>query len=336
MSVNRVGRKRMKIFAAIVSILLALSAVSCARKEQQSGVGQESQATGQQAAGAGQESQATGQQGAGAGQESQAAGQLSGAEQASQTKQLLQVQVLKVGKADAIALLCGGSTMVIDCGEEEDGQEVVDYLQGQGVQKIDVLIVTHFDKDHVGGADTVIEEMPVDRVLMPAYTGTGKQYKEFVAVLEETGIKAENLEEVLSFDIGGAAVTVEPPASYEIPDPDEEYDNDFSLITTVVFGGKRLVFTGDIEEARIREWLAGGTVQRCDFLKVPHHGRYNDALEEMIAALEPAYAVICDSEKHPASEETLELLQKYGAECMQTKNGDISIVCDGTKLEVRQ
>ena len=86
---------------------------------------------------------------------------------------ILQVQALKVGKADAIVLFCGGETMVIDCGEEEDGQEVLAYLQAEGVSEIDVLMITHFDKDHVGGADTVMNGISVSRVLLPAYTGSG-------------------------------------------------------------------------------------------------------------------------------------------------------------------
>lgn len=248
----------------------------------------------------------------------------------------LQVQILKVGKADAIILRCAGETMVIDCGEKEDGEEVLDHLREAGVQKIDVLMVTHFDKDHVGGADTVVEGISVDRVLIPAYTGSGKQYEEFVAVLKNAGIEAEEVKETLYLDLGAALVTVEPPASYEIPDDGEEHDNDLSLITTFEIGSRRLVFTGDIEEQRIEEWLAGGTAQPCDVLKVPHHGVYEAALEDLFAALQPEYAVICDSGKNPADDRTLELLKKCGAEVLETKDGDISIVCDGVNIELRQ
>ena len=100
---------------------------------------------------------------------------------------ILQVQALKVGKADAIVLFCGGETMVIDCGEEEDGQEVLEYLQGKGVTEIDVLMITHFDQDHVGGADAVMKGMPVRRVILPAYSGSGAEYEDFMAALEKAG-----------------------------------------------------------------------------------------------------------------------------------------------------
>lgn len=246
----------------------------------------------------------------------------------------LTLQVLKVGKADAMVLTCGDAVMVIDCGEKEDGEEVLDYLSQKGAGKVDILLITHFDKDHVGGADTVVEGIPVDRILMPDYEETGKQYREFVDALDNIGKEPERVTEVLNLQLGDAAVKVEPPASYEIPDTDDEYDNNFSLITTVDLGKNRLVFTGDIEEERISQWLDGGTVQKCDVLKIPHHGFYNEPLEEMVGIMQPSYAVICDSEKNPAEKKTVSMLEEKGAQCLQTKDGDITIVCDGENIEV--
>ena len=246
----------------------------------------------------------------------------------------LTLQVLKVGKADAMVLTCGDAVMVIDCGEKEDGEEVLDYLAQKGAGKVDILLITHFDKDHVGGADTVVEGIPVDRSLMPDYAGTGTQYTELLDAMDDLGMEPERVAEVLNLQLGDAKVKVEPPASYEIPDTDDEYDNNFSLITTVDFGKNRLVFTGDIEEERISQWLDGGTVQKCDVLKIPHHGFYNEPLEEMVGIMQPSYAVICDSEKNPAEKKTVSMLEEKGAQCLQTKDGDITIVCDGENIEV--
>ena len=244
----------------------------------------------------------------------------------------LKAAFLKVGKADAIIVRCGEKTMVIDCGEEEDGQEVLDYLAGEGVSHVDVLLITHFDKDHVGGADTVVKGIRVERVLQPDYEGEVDAYTEYEEALAEEGIIPENVTGTLYFDLGGASVSVEPPASYDIPEGSGEYDNDFSLITTVEYGERRFVFAGDIEKKRTREWLAQGSIPPCDVLKVPHHGVYNDALGELFEALSPKYAVICDSKKNPADSRTLELLDQHGAETLETKDGDVIILCDGEDL----
>ena len=248
----------------------------------------------------------------------------------------LTVTVLRVGKADAIVALSGSHALIIDAGEEEDGQEVVDFLQKRNVQTVDAMIITHFDRDHVGGADTVLEEFPVEAVYVPAYEGTNSEYRDFLAAAENTAISLTRLTEPISFRFGDAEVLVEPPDSYEIPADAVEYDNNFSLITTIVHGQNRLVFMGDAEKQEIRQWMADGHAQPCDFLKVPHHGIYNGALKELFPALSPEYAVICSSKKNPAEAKTLELLQENCPNIYETRNGNVRILSDGQQLEVRQ
>ncbi|MGH2251845.1 hypothetical protein ACQ1Y7_15015, partial [Enterococcus faecalis] len=85
----------------------------------------------------------------------------------------------------------------------------------------------------------------------PAYTGSGTEYTDFMEALGKAGINPENVTENLNLTLGSASILVEPPASYGIPANVEEYDNDFSLITTIEFDGKRLIFTGDSEKKRI-------------------------------------------------------------------------------------
>ncbi len=248
----------------------------------------------------------------------------------------LTVKVLRVGKADAIILTCGGETMVIDAGEEEDGEEVAENLKEMGIGTVDVLVITHYDKDHVGGAVTLTEEFDIGRVLVPDYTGDSAQYLAFMAALEAKGITAERLTEAVTLALGDAAVTVEPPEDYEPAENAEETDNDFSLVTTVVHGSMRLVFAGDIEKERITEYLASGSAADCDFLKVPHHGTWNAATDDLLEALMPEYAVICDSDKNPADEKTLLALEAVNAQTYETRNGDITVVSSGTDLEVIQ
>ena len=74
----------------------------------------------------------------------------------------LNIKIFKVGKADAIVVENNNEYMVIDVGEEDDGFEIVNYLQDREVFKIKKLIITHFDKDHVGGADTLVENIEVE------------------------------------------------------------------------------------------------------------------------------------------------------------------------------
>ena len=255
-----------------------------------------------------------------------------GGQPAAQSEPLT-VNLLKVGKADAIILFCADQVMVIDTGEADDGRELCSFLRMQNVQKVDTLIITHFDRDHVGGAALLADTYPIGTVLLPAYEGSGEAYLAFPAALDRAEIAPRYLTEPLGFSFGGAEVLVEPPLSYE-PLNSGEVDNNFSLITTVVHGQNRLVFTGDIEKQRIRQWLAAEEVPPCDFLKMPHHGVYNSALDERLDALSPSCAVICSSGKNPAEDKTLQLLARHGVSVLETRDGNVTVTSDGEQLEM--
>jgi beta-lactamase superfamily II metal-dependent hydrolase len=247
---------------------------------------------------------------------------------------ILDIQFLKCGKADAIVLSCGGQTMVIDAGEEDDGEKLVSAVKETGASQVDVLVITHFDKDHVGGADALLREMEVDRIYLPDYEGAGTDYEEFTALAAEKDLQVTRLKEDISFSLGTASVLIEPPASYETGDSDEEYDNNFSLITTVTHGDHTLVFMGDAEKDRIREWLSERADRTCDLIKIPHHGVYNKAVKELAAAAEASIAVVTDSDKNPADAKTLAAFEEKGAQIFSTRDGSVHAVSDGTSLTV--
>lgn len=247
----------------------------------------------------------------------------------------LKVTLLKVGKADAIVAQSGNETMVIDTGEEEDGEELTAFLKNQGISCVDALIITHYDKDHVGGADTLAEAFEIGRVILPDYQGSGTEYFDFMNAIEKKGIQPLYLTQATDLRLGDAYIKVEPPLSYEAEDA-AELDNNFSLITTIIHGENTLLFAGDAEKLRIREWLSDGNSHSCDFLKIPHHGVYSTALRELLDETSPQYAVICSSDKNPAQTQTVELLKQYNVRVFQTKDGDVTVISDGKQLELKQ
>jgi len=129
--------------------------------------------------------------------------------------------------------------------------------------------------------------------------------------------------------MGSAELTVWPTG---LADPG---DNDVSLVTEIRHGDLSFLFPGDAEEARLREWLSEHT-ERYDFLKAPHHGRWNDASEAFYQTVDPALCVITDSEKNPADEETLSILESLGTKVYLTRNGTIRVTSDGKTLTVEQ
>ncbi len=254
------------------------------------------------------------------------------AEQASIPK--LEIIFFDVGKADSFFMQSGGDTLLMDAGKEDDGAYVAEQLRKMGIQTIDHFIITHFDKDHVGGAAQIINEFDVKNIYQPEYMKESDETAAYVAALEKNGTEATIITEPYTIDFGGAILVLH--------DAVKEYDydpsNNSSLITTIRHGDMNLLFTGDIEKERINDWLN----QRVhietdyDFLKVPHHGKYEKILPEFFEKVNAEYAVITSSNKNPEEMETLEALKDAGVKYYLTKNGDIYLESNGKKLTIKQ
>ncbi len=239
----------------------------------------------------------------------------------------LTITALSVGKADALVLQQGGHTVLIDTGEKDDGDKIVRFLKNQGIHSVDLLVITHFDKDHVGGAAKVLKHLEVNSVLTPDYEGTRPEYDSFMEALDGKD-EVRRLTGTDEQTIGDMKIRI------QAAERGETYTdvNDLSLITWVTFGSRKFLFTGDIAEERISELLASGEDLKADWIKMPHHGRYEENLGELLDAVEPTFAVICCSNKHPASEDTLNLLNERQIEVFDTSEESVVTTCDGEQI----
>lgn len=244
--------------------------------------------------------------------------------------QKLEMIVFKVGKADSMLVTVGEHHILIDTGEDEDGEKVLKYLNEHGIETIDYLILTHFDKDHIGGADTIINNSNVLQVIAPNYTKDSRQYNEYTTALIKNDISATILNAELSLTLGEAQVTISPgeKRSYK-------KDNDYSLVVSIQHGYNSFLFTGDAEEVRLAELIEEGNLAHT-FLKVPHHGRFNDKSAEFIREVNPKYAVITSSNKNPEDDRIVEALKSVGAAVFTTRNGSISVISDGKTIAIQQ
>lgn len=245
-------------------------------------------------------------------------------------KDNLDIVIFKIGKADSILLTIGEQTVLIDTGEDDDGEEIVDYMKKNKVTKVDYLILTHFDKDHLGGADTILNEVEVLNVITPNYVSESKDYKEYMTTLEAQETAPLKLSNVFTFKLGSAEFTIDPPQKNNYSG-----DNDYSLVISVEHGTNRFLFAGDAEEERLSELIESGNLEHT-FLKVPHHGRYNEKSTEFFTLIHPNYAVITTSDKNPEDEEVLDVLKQLGTEVYVTRNGNIFISSNGDSLRINQ
>ncbi len=242
----------------------------------------------------------------------------------------LSVYAFSGGAADAFLLTTERSAVLIDCAEKPLGKEIVRRLEQTGIEKLDCLIVTHFDKDHVGGAAEVIASVPVGRVLQSNRPKDSSAYENYAEALENAGIEPETPEEPLSFILDGVTYTVDPPeGGYE-----KDKSNNSSLITKVKNGADTLLFMGDAEDERIEEFLRKGSA-RCDFLKVPHHGRDGKRTEVFLAAASPKIALITSSPEEPEDGEVVRALESAGAEVFLTREGPVTVESSGHGVSAR-
>ena len=242
------------------------------------------------------------------------------------------LHVFNAGKADSMLLYNENFAVLIDTGEEELGNTILEYLKEVNIEKIDYLIITHFDKDHVGGASQIINNIEIGMKLQSNYPKDSKSYNKYLEAIENNGIKVTTVTKELSFNFGDIKFAIDGADEKEY---DDKPSNNSSLITRVLFKDNSLLFMGDAEDLRISEFL-NDNEETYDFIKIPYHGHYQENLEELIKNINPKYAVITSSDEEKEDEVTLDILSKYNVSTYLARDGELDIIFDGFNIAVNQ
>ena len=237
----------------------------------------------------------------------------------------LEVHFFDAGAADAILLTTENSAVLIDAGEQGFGKTILAYLAERGVKRLDCLIVTHFDQDHVGGAAKVLNSVEVGAVLQSNRPKDSEAYEKYLRALENAGVEPDTVRETRAFTLDGVSYEIDPPrwADYA-----SDESNNSSLIVSVTNGETRFLFTGDAQTERLAEFLDANRAA-CDVLKVPHHGRDEPLLPALLESTKPTYAVVTSSDEEPESAATVEALERAGATVLLTRDGAVTLYSDG-------
>lgn len=252
---------------------------------------------------------------------------LTGCENGENPVTELKVYCFQAGKADAFLLYTENSAVLIDTGESGFGKTITKKCGELGIEALDYLIITHFDKDHVGGAKKVLEDIKVKNVLQSNYPKNSSEYSKYSAQLEAKSLTAVTVREELTFSLDGVNYTVNPPENEVY---DDSPSNNSSLIVATEHGACRMLFLGDAEDKRLEEYLAASEGE-YGLVKLPHHGRWQSSLKELIEKTSPGYAVITSSDDEPEDDRTVELLDKNGVEAFLTRVNPVTITDNGKK-----
>lgn len=241
------------------------------------------------------------------------------------------IKFIDVGQGEAILIALPEKTMLIDAGPTGSAPKITQVLHELGREKIDYLVATHPDEDHIGGMADVISSTQIGTIYAPNKTNNTATYRKFL-----TAIQNNNLQITLA----EAGTIIDQSNDYKIeilwPTKDANFPdtNDYSIIIKLTVGNKTFLFTGDAPTSAILQSNPG----HIDVLKLSHHGSRTGTNEQLVRKLSPTYAVISyaldNSYGHPM-QSVLNALHKHSVEIWGTgANGTITITCDGTTIDI--
>lgn len=241
------------------------------------------------------------------------------------------VYFFNAGKADAILLSKNNKYIMIDTGEESLSDDIIRYFESNNITRLEYLIITHFDKDHVGSASTIIDNIEIGEVLQSNSPKESEYYTNYLNSLDSKSIAPVTVsgDYTLSFEDLDIIVNG-PTTTYE-----NSESNNSSLIVSVSYNNNSFLFMGDSENARIKDYISTNN-QTYDFIKVPYHGNYLKRLEDLLENTNPKYGVMTCSSSEGCEDETLEILENYNMKYYMTKNGAISVLSNGNNIVVKQ
>lgn len=242
----------------------------------------------------------------------------------------LTVYFIDVGQADSILITNNNHNMLIDAGNNEDGEQVVNFIKDKKIEKLDYVVGTHPHEDHIGGLDDVINsDIQIEKVLMPKMQTNTKTFEDVLDAIQNKGLKITAPKKGDTYSLGDASLEV-------MTDSIENKKNlNLSSITLLMkYGNNSFLFMGDAEKEneQTRQW------PNVDVLKVGHHGSKTSSSQEFLNQTKPKISIIMAGVGNNyglPKQEILDRLNNMGSKIYRTdESGTIIIKSDGCNLSV--
>lgn len=244
---------------------------------------------------------------------------------------------IDVGQGDCELIRTGEYNVLIDCGEAENIDSAIGFLRYSGVDKLDLIIVSHQHADHIGGMSEIFKEFEVGKLIMPYVSDTSELepcYTRMMYYLDRKKIPYEYTKAGDCYKLGDDIIDIIAPLY-------DDYDNlnDCSIVARYTHGDNTFLFTGDIEHEGELDILDSGAELDVDVLKVAHHGGDSSSSIEFLNDVSPKIAVIEAGADNPYGHprtSVIERIEDSGCEKILAtlNNGNIVIVSDGAGLSV--
>ena len=235
----------------------------------------------------------------------------------------LQIIYFDVGQADSTLIMNNGKAILIDGGNDCDGDNLVKYIKSQKISKIDTVIATHLHADHIGGLDDIIDNFDIGTVFMPDAINSSKQVDELLDSMERKNLNYEVPKVGEKFNNGLADCEV-----MAINNEAKDLNNS-SIVIQMDYLEQKYLFMGDskkeVEDSR--KW------NKINVLKVGHHGSNTSNTERFLNQVRPEIAIISvglnNQYNHP-SVDVLNRLKKLNTTIYRTdEDGSLLLESDG-------
>ena len=271
----------------------------------------------------------------------------------------LHIDYLDVGQGDsALLTMPDGATLLIDGGgrpnidwnrADEDAEQtferdtrsigervVSEYLWARGMDRVDYILPTHADADHIDGLNDVARNFKVRGAIVARTPRDDREYERFQQTMKDSGVAIEKIGADDQLRFGDVAIDVLWPAAKD--EVSEPWRNNDGTVLRVRFGTQSFLFAADIEKEAEALILQTRADLHSDIVKVAHHGSRTSSTANFINATGASMAIISVGRTsifgHPHAE-VVDRWRGSGAQVMTTgEKGTISVVTDGGQFKV--
>ena len=242
------------------------------------------------------------------------------------------VLFMYVGQADSTLIKYKNKTMLIDAGNNEDGKNIVKFLKDKGISKLDYIVGTHYDEDHIGGLDDIIENFDIGKFYLSNGGELGPNYYNL-----EKAAKKKNLAITIpkvgdKIDFSDVDMEVMSASKF-----DGKNDNNASIVIQAKYGSRKYLFMGDLEkqEEAKRKW------NEVDVLKAGHHGSNTSSTQEFLNQVKPKYVFVSAGKNNKyrlPNVKAMERIEKTGAKIFRTDVNESSfwLTSNGNDIGIKE
>ena len=242
------------------------------------------------------------------------------------------VLFMYVGQADSTLVKYKNKIMLIDAGNNEDGKNIVKFLKDNGISKLDYIVGTHYDEDHIGGLDDIIENFYIGKFYLSNGGELGPNYYNL-----EKAAKKKNLAITIpkvgdKIDFGDVDMEVMSASKF-----DGKNDNNASIVIQAKYGSRKYLFMGDLEkqEEAKRKW------NEVDVLKAGHHGSNTSSTQEFLNQVKPKYVFVSAGKNNKyrlPNVKAMERIEKTGAKIFRTDVNESSfwLTSNGNDIDIKE